>query len=417
MKKAKLKISIVCWVLLCVIALNLASCSQGGKSKNLMDGVKPNEVNRMYELSERNLASTDFALRLLKNLESDGENTLISPLSVLAALAMSANGAKGETLAQMESVLGISKEDLNLYLYSYVNSLPQGEKYKLSIANSIWFRDDERLTVKDSFLQTNADYYSADIYKALFDDKTLKDINNWVNDRTDGMIPDILDKIPPEAVMYLINALAFEADWAMPYTKNDVRDGDFTTESGDVQQMEFMYSNEHYYLEDDKATGFIKSYAEHKYAFVALLPKENLTLTDYVNSLDAEKLHNMLCEPQSNLVITSMPKFTVDYETEMAQMLQKMGMTDAFNENNADFTDLGESTEGNIYISRVFHKTFIEVAEQGTRAGAVTVVEKENGSSPQEIKHVYLNRPFVYMLIDLENNVPFFIGTFMGVTD
>ena len=174
MKKAKLKISIVCWLLLFVIALNLASCSQGRKSKNLMDGVKPNEVNRMYELSERNLASTDFALRLLKNLESDGENTLISPLSVLAALAMTANGAKGETLAQMESVLGMSKEDLNLYLYSYVNSLPQGEKYKLSIANSIWFRDDERLTVKDSFLQTNADYYSADIYKALFDDKTLK---------------------------------------------------------------------------------------------------------------------------------------------------------------------------------------------------------------------------------------------------
>lgn len=418
MKKNKLKISAVCWLLLFVIALNLASCSQKVSAKDLMDGIDAKEVTPLNDLEDGNLAATDFAIRLFKANNTGEENTLISPLSVLCALAMTTNGAKGETLAQMESVLGMSKEDLNLYLYTYINSLPQGEKYKLSIANSIWFRDDERLTVKEKFLQTNADYYGAEIYKAHFNEKTVKDINGWVSEHTDGMIPNIIEEISPNVIMYLINALAFEADWSVPYAENKVRERDFTTAIGTTQKMEFMYSDEYYYLEDDMATGFIKRYADGKYAFVALLPNENVSLSDYVNSLDANKLYSMLSAPENHEVWASMPKFTVEYETEMSQILKGMGMTEPFDDANADFADLGESTEGNIYISRVIHKTFIEVAEQGTRAGAVTAVEmNDGGSAPTEIKEVYLNRPFLYMLVDRENNVPFFIGTFMGVTD
>ncbi|MBE6607603.1 MAG: serine protease [Ruminococcaceae bacterium] len=408
---------LVALILLMAIAGNIVGCSMQVRAENLMDGITPNEVSALDDLGAYNADVTDFAVRLFKASEECGENTLISPLSVLYALAMTANGAKGETLAQMESVLGMTVEELNLYLYSYMKNLPQGEKYKLSLANSIWFTDDERFTVNQNFLQTNADYYGSDVYKSPFDSKTCKEINNWVKEKTDGMVPEILDEISSEAVMYLVNALAFEAEWAKIYEEGTIRDGKFTKEDGTEQNVEFMYNTEYRYLEDENATGFMKYYKGGKYAFVALLPNEGMSVSEYISSLDGEALIKMLSNPKSTTVRTSIPKFETEYDVEMSKILKNMGMTDAFNDVKADFTDLGTSTAGNIFISRVLHKTFISVGERGTKAGAATVVEMKDGVSDimEEIKSVYLNRPFVYMLVDCENNIPFFIGTMMDV--
>ena len=267
MKNRNICLSAITLLLLCAMLFNIVSCTKV-KAADLMEGVTPREVEVREELGEDNAAVTDFAIRLFKATNAGGKNTLISPLSVLCALAMTTNGAKGETREQMEATLGMSAEELNLYLYSYMNSLPTGEKYKLSLANSIWFRDDERFTVNEDFLQINADYYGAGAYKAPFDDSTLEDINNWVKKETDGMIPKVLDEIPPEAVMYLVNALAFEAEWAEIYNEYAVSDGTFTKEDGTKQSVEFMYSDESTYLEDDKAIGFKKYYKDRKYAFV-----------------------------------------------------------------------------------------------------------------------------------------------------
>ena len=215
--KTRISLVIISLLLVCAMAVNLTGCTMEVQAKDLMDGITPSQVNALDDLGSQNADVTDFAIRLFKASEESGKNTLISPLSVLCALAMTANGAEEETLAQMEEVLGMTTEELNLYLYSYMQNLPQGEKYKLSLANSIWFTEDERFTVNQDFLQTNANYYGADIYKAPFDNQTLKDINNWVKQNTDEMIPEILDKIPDEAIMYLVNALAFEAEWMEIY--------------------------------------------------------------------------------------------------------------------------------------------------------------------------------------------------------
>ena len=415
--KTRISLVIISLLLVCAMAVNLTGCTMEVQAKDLMEGITPNQVNALDDLSSQNADVTDFAIRLFKASEESGKNTLISPLSVLCALAMTANGAEEETLAQMEDVLGMTTEELNLYLYSYMKNLPQGEKYKLSLANSIWFTEDERFTVNQSFLQTNADYYGADIYKAPFDKQTLKDINNWVKQNTDEMIPEILDKIPKEAIMYLVNALAFEAEWMEIYEKQQVRDGKFTKEDGTKQDVEFMYSTEGTYLEDENAIGFKKYYKGAKYAFVAMLPNEGVSVSEYIASLNGESLNALLSNPQYGTVHTSMPKFETEYTVEMAEILKGMGMTEAFDMYNADFEGLGTSTAGNIYISRVLHKTFISVGEKGTKAGAATVVEMADGAAaePQEPKEVYLDRPFVYILIDCENNVPFFIGTMMDV--
>ena len=415
--KTRISLVIISLLLVCAMAVNLTGCTMEVHAKDLMDGITPNQVNALDDLGSQNADITDFAIRLFKASEESGKNTLISPLSVLCALAMTANGAEEETLAQMEEVLGMTTEELNLYLYSYMQNLPQGEKYKLSLANSIWFTEDERFTVNQDFLQTNANYYGADIYKAPFDKQTLKDINNWVKQNTDEMIPEILDQIPAEAIMYLVNALAFEAEWSEIYEKHQVKDGEFTKEDGTKQDVKFMYGSEGTYLEDEKATGFMKRYKGGKYAFVAMLPNEGVSVSEYIASLDGESLNALLANPQYATVHTSIPKFETEYKVEMSEILKSMGMTEAFDMYNADFEGLGTSTGGNIYISRVLHKTFISVGEKGTKAGAATVVEMKDGAAaePQEPKEVYLDRPFVYMLVDCENNIPFFIGTMMDV--
>ena len=416
-KKTRISLVIISLLLVCAMAVNLTGCTMKVQAKDLMEGITPNNVDALDDLSSQNADVTDFAIRLFQASNENGKNTLISPLSVLCALAMTANGAEEETLAQMEEVLGMTTDELNLYLYSYMKNLPQGDKYKLSLANSIWFTEDERFTVNQDFLQTNADYYGADIYKAPFDKQTLKDINNWVKQNTDEMIPEILDQIPSEAIMYLVNALAFEAEWSEIYEKHQVKDGEFTKEDGTKQDVKFMYGSEGTYFEDEKATGFMKRYKGGKYAFVAMLPNEGVSVSEYIASLDGESLNALLANPQYATVHTSIPKFETEYKVEMSDILQSMGMTEAFDMYNADFEGLGTSTGGNIYISRVLHKTFISVGEKGTKAGAATIVEMKDGAAaePTEPKEVYLDRPFVYMLVDCENNIPFFIGTMMDV--
>lgn len=415
MKKYRMGIRLMSLLLIGVMAVNITGCAKKIEAKNLMDDIKPNAVNASDDLSAENKEVTDFAMRLFKAGNIAGENTLISPLSVLCALAMTANGAQDETLLQMEAVLGMPKEQLNRYVYSYMENLPQGKKYKLSLANSIWFTEDKRFTVNQDFLQTNADYYGAGIYSAPFNEQTCDDINRWVKDNTDGMIEKIINNIPAEAVMYLVNALAFEAEWSDIYEKHQVRDGVFTKEDGSTQEVKLMYGSDGSYLEDENASGFIKYYKGGKYAFVAMLPKEGVKVADYVSTLDGEKVSAMLANPKYATVRTAIPKFKTSFEVEMSGILAGMGMERAFDEDNAEFGALGTSNAGNIFISRVIHKTYIEVGEKGTRAGAATVVEMSDKAAmiEEEPKEVYLDRPFVYMIIDCENNIPFFIGTMM----
>lgn len=401
--------------MLAAMLLVLVGCGASG-SKDLTKGIKPLAVEeRAAGTGEEAAAVTDFGVRLLQRSLAE-ENTLISPVSVLAALAMTANGAGGETLAQMEETLGLSVPELNSYLHAYLEQLPQEKEYTLHMANAIWFKDDAKFTVNPEFLQANATYYDADIYQAPFDDSTVKDINGWVNENTDGMIPQVLNEIPPTGVMYLINALAFDAEWERIYRESQVREGTFTCEDGTEQPVELMYSQEGRYLEDALATGVVKYYKDRNYAFAALLPKEGVSVAEYVASLTGEGLHEMLCKASDAQVFTAIPRFETAFDVELSEALKAMGMTDAFDMDDADFTGQGTYEDQNLYIGRVLHKTFITVDEKGTKAGAVTVVEEPGAAKPPaEPKEVILDRPFVYLLIDCQANLPLFMGTVMDV--
>ena len=158
--------------------------------------------------------------------------------------------------------------------------------------------------------------------------------------------------------MYLINALAFEAEWQKIYNKGRVREGVFTKEDGTRQNVELMYSEEYEFLKDEKATGFIKYYADRKYAFVALLPDEGVTVSDYVDSLTGERLRELLTDPKPVQVNAAIPKFEIEYSVKMNEILKGMGMVDAFDYEAADLSGIGSSSRGNLFISRVLHKTY-----------------------------------------------------------
>ncbi len=346
------------------------------------------------------------------------ENTLVSPLSVLGALAMTANGAKGETREEMETVLGMDTEELNRYFSGLMPEEDKTEKGpRFHLANSVWFRDGGGFEADGEFLETVEKYYGAGVFEAPFDGSTLREINNWVKENTDGMIPEILDRIPPDAVMYLVNALAFDGEWTEPYKEHLVDPGTFTREDGTQTEAVFMRSRENLYLESDFAVGFVKPYKGGKYAFAALLPKEGFTVSDCIVSLDGKKLTDLLASASVTPVEAALPKFETGSSLELSRVLSVMGMPTAFDPVNADFSGLGTGAGQNLYISRVLHKTFISVAEQGTKAGAATVVEMaKNAALPlEEPKRVILDRPFVYMLIDCETNVPFFLGALTDV--
>lgn len=409
----------ICLILMLGCSL-LASCTNGVKAADLMEGIKRQEGKQtVLTSSEYAPALTDFAVRLFKCCYNNGENQLVSPVSVMMALGMTANGAKDETLSQLEEAFGIRIDTLNQYLYNYMDRIrimSASGKGTLKLANSIWISEQFQNISRD-FLQKNADFYDADIVRRKFDGSAVAEINQWVNDKTDGMIPKILDKIGEEDVMFLVNALSFDAEWLNAYGKEAVREGVFIKEDGTETEAEFMSSAENVYIEDENATGFIKYYKQRDFAFIGLLPNEGTSVSDYVSSLEGEKLANLISSAQNREVRVKIPKLSFDYSLEMEATLEKMGITDAFDPGKADFSGIqtGES-ENKLYISRVLHKTNIKVDENGTKAAAATSVTVSGTTSlnnTTEIPKVYLDRPFVFMLIDTVSNVPFFIGTVM----
>jgi len=394
------------------VVLVLSSCSassqMSAKTLNLMANITAAPLTDAAVTDEFITASADMSLELFKNALDREKNSLISPTSVLLALAMTANGADGETLAQMEATLGgLSIDKLNEYLYAYVKGLSNEEKAKLAIANSIWIKDDDNFKVLDSFLQTNANYYGAAAYKADFSDlKTVDDINNWIKANTMNMVDDVLDQIPSDAVMYLVNAVAFDAEWKYQFNAKLNSEQTFTTYSGEEKPVEFMHNEDgNYLISGEKVTGVVRYYKGDKYKFVALMPDESIDLYDYINSLDGVTFVSIVKNVSTSATL-NIPKFETTYTNELSDELKAMGMTDAFDVEKADLSKI--TGENNLYIGRVLHKAYIRVDEKGTKAGAATAVEILCKGIPQVIS---LNRPFVYAIVDSETNLPIFIGT------
>lgn len=422
-------------MLAATMAFSLSGCGANGekennvpekskyKSENLLDGLQvaydpPKKID-----SDVNAGVIDFSINLFKtgvlDTVKNGGNAMVSPESVLFALGMTANGANGETLKEMENVLcpGYDISKINDYCYAILDKRRAGEKANISVANSIWINNSlSDVSVSEDFLKTDKAYYDADVFKSSFDDNTLKDINSWVNDNTDGMIKDIMNRISSDDVMYLINAVAFDAKWEKQYEDNgeSVKDDiDFTNFDQSVAKVTMLYSTESGFMSNENCKAFVKPYEGGQYGFMGILPNEGIELNDFISGMNKDwfiELYNSMDSEYE--VYTGIPEFTSDYSMSMSDVMKAMGMEQAFNPDNADFTNMITSSDDNVFIDEVLHKTHIEVDSNGTKAAAATVVVMSKGTGPvrEKIESVVLDRPFVYAIIDIETGMPLFIG-------
>ncbi len=385
-------------------------------------------------------ALEQFALNLFRecrnNRDEEG-NILISPLSVCFALAMAANGAREETLAQMEEVLGFSVNDLNKFVSAWNDLTDSNSKVgelrnkrydalsdenyknagtKVETANSAWLKYDPGLHIQKDYLNVIEDFYGGEIGKGVFDDSTVNYINSWIEEKTNGLIDKIIDEIPDSTVFFLINTLLFEGKWNETFSKEAVTDDIFTTSTGEEKELTFMNGSADKYLEDGRAVGIKKYYTSREYSFAAIMPNEGIEIDEYLSDMDVRELENILYPvvDRNAIIELSMPKFSSEYYAKMKNILRNMGMPDLFDPESANLSALGTCDDGNIYVDDVLHKTYIEVDEEGTRAGAASAVMGLCGGALQEIIEVKLNRPFIYLIIDENAQIPLFIGTFEG---
>ena len=378
---------------------------------------KGSVVNRKPD-QEFEESVSDVSVGLLQYLQSHdkAKNILISPDSILTAMAMTENGAQGNTLTEMEAVFGLPIGSMNKYL-NYVNeNLKLNVSVKYYLANSIWFKKND-MNMKEDFLKRNVDYFSSQIFKAPFNNSTVSAINGWVYKNTDKTISKIVDKLDSGSAAVILNAVVFEGEWSEKY--DDATKLPFKYENGTTKKVDMLCGKEDAYINVNGADGFVKPYKGGRVSFVGLETPKGMTVDNFVSSLKGsdfvEAFNNISYEYD---VYTKMPKFKYDYDTSLVEAFKSLGMKDAFDKYNANFNGMAYLKPGeNLKIDEIRHKTHIELDENGTKATAATAVSifKLTGMPVEkESVEVDLDHPFVYAIID-EYGTPLFIGVLKTV--
>ena len=349
--------------------------------------------------------------------ENPNENVLISPFSLEMGLALVENGADGNNLSEMEKVIGggLSINDMNRDLGYLSSNMTSNQDVDWNVANSIWVNTDNNrnIDLKEDYLNTVSKYYNPMVTGLPFDDAAKDQINGWVNDETYGMIPEILGETP-QGRMVLVNAVAFKGEWETAFDDDHIyEDLEFTNADGSETNVTMLQGGCDRYFTIGDGIGFAVDYKGGDYSFIGILPPEDVEIGDYVQSLVDEdvSLVDSVEYFSTHECFYYLPEFKTEYSQEMTPTMQSLGMNEAFEE-GADFSKLNDG--GSLYISKIMHKTYIDVNREGTEAAAATAVEMTEGcviADPNEPIVINLNRPFVYMIVDNTTNMPIFLGT------
>ena len=401
--KIKFKTAVIAIIVVAIILVVIFAVVINKKRQEAEGNTIISEVD-----SNKQILESDFSLKFLK-LENEKQNMVYSPLSIKYALNMLNEGAAGNTKTQIENVIG----NLNLIKYNTIDEV-------LSLANSVYIRDTFAEYVKEDYRRTIAEKYNAEINYDAFNDVT--NINKWIEDKTLGIIQNMLnDEAVQNANMLLINALAIDMGWESPFDTNHTYGEDFYLEDGNtmtatMMHKETMGDSTSYYKDNDitALTMNLQEYDNMQFEFVAIMPEENLS--DYIETLTIEDVNTILenttlASDTPYGVDISIPKFSFDYDLKLKQDLMDLGMTDAFDENLADFSNMA-NTE--LCVGDALHKADIDFSEEGIRAAAVTALTMRttamlpDDNQPEEIK---IDKPFLYFIRDKQTNEIWFVGT------
>lgn len=348
-------------------------------------------------------------MELISSTENAGTNVFISPTSISLALAMTYNGAEGDTKSEMEETLmkaGFTREEINESYKSLIKALLSVDpKVTMNIANSIWYRSG--FVVEQDFIDVNRDYYNAKVTALDFDNPGAPGtINSWVSDNTNSKITSIVDQIPAEAVMYLINAMYFKGIWTNEFDPEKTTPRTFFRNTGDISVPFMSMKQSVNYMANDTVAILELPYGQGNYSMIILLPAVNKTADDIVSSLASDSWDRWVALLSKKDVNVSIPKFSFRYENQLNDELTALGMPTAFTD-AADFSGINSFHQ--LYISKVLHKTFVEVNEEGTEAAAVTSVEISLTSIGDEI-YFTADRPFVFAIREKSTGTIMFLG-------
>ncbi|MBW4626729.1 MAG: serpin family protein [Brasilonema octagenarum HA4186-MV1] len=361
-------------------------------------------------------ANTKFGFKLFSEvLKNDsGKNIFVSPSSVAIALAMTYNGASGSTKEAMAKALEFKELNLEQINSSNVvlkklleNSDP---KVQLTIANSLW--GNRKASFQPDFLQRNRDFYTAKIASLNFTDaSSLNVINDWVNQKTNGKITNIVEKIQPDQVLFLVNAIYFKGSWTNEFDKQQTAEYPFYLQSGEQKQHPMMsQSGDYRYFENQQFQAVSLPYGKDaKMSFYIFLPKQNSNLQSFYQNLNAENWENWMAQFSKQQGSIRLPRFKMHYDVTLKNPLTAIGMGEAFSD-QANFSAMGKDLK----ISEVKHKTFVEVNEEGTEAAAATSVEIMPVSAllpSKEPFQMIVERPFFCAIRDNQTGSILFMGS------
>lgn len=402
------------------IALLLCICI--GFMQCSTHSVSPNpKVSRELTPAERTLVQSDnkFGLKLFKEIikEEKDKNVFISPLSVSMALGMTYNGANGETQEAMQKTLeldGLTIQEVNESYKSLIDLLKGLDpKVRFQIANSIWYR--QSISAKEEFINLCKKYFDALVSGLDFNDPAAVDIiNAWVKENTNGKITEIVDApIDPMTVMFLINAIYFKGTWTYQFDKDETKDDWFRLPDGTRKPCKMMEQRGFYkYFESEDFQAVDLPYGDGDFSMTIFLPYWNVNIDSLIAEFDQENLNYWLSCFSSDSGDIYIPKFTLEYELKLNDVLKALGMGIAFT-SAADFSKMYENVT--VWIDEVKHKTFVEVNEEGTEAAAATVVEVTYGPGPPGF-WMRVDRPFIFVIRENKSQTILFMGKIVEPT-
>ncbi|MDJ1183192.1 serpin family protein [Roseofilum casamattae] len=356
-----------------------------------------------------------FSFKLWKTLlaKEEEKNVFISPASIAIALTMTYNGASGETQTAMAKALelqGLSLDEINQGYAHLQQSLQHDNSgIELSLANSLWGRED--IAFDPQFIDNTKTFYNAHLRSLDFSNpKTKQQINGWVKQHTKGKIPEILDRVNSSDLLFLINATYFKGEWQQEFNEELTRDRTFYLAKGKEKQHPMMFQTGTYdYLETDEFQAARLPYGNGRLSFYVFLPKEERSLSQFYQTLDDKTWQTWIGQFSEQEGSIALPKFKLEYGTELSPILSSLGMEIAFHP-GADFSAMMDA-DG--YIDRVKHKTFVEVNETGTEAAAATAIAITETAVAPTINpfQMVVNRPFFCAIYDSETDTPLFLGS------
>lgn len=409
------------FTLLFITAVLVSAC--GNSSSTVAESSRAREKNPNVSEAELNTlvdGNNAFALDLYQSLRSESGNLILSPFSISLALAMTYSGARGETEAQMAEVLNFSGQEqthtafnaLDLALEDNPLTFDKDqEPMQLSIANSVWA--EQTFTFLPDFLDTLSVNYGAGIHLLDFvnnPDPSRKEINKWVSDETKDKINNLLPEnaVTPDTKMVLVNAIYFKADWLDPFDADDTYDGTFKLLDGSevTVPMMGMYSSIAYTGREGFAVAELP-YAGGTIVMDLLVPDEG-QFEEVESQLNDAFLKDALSNLQPLQLSLRLPKFKYESAFSLSDTLAGLGMPLAFDDGQADFS--GMTDQQDLFIGNVIHKAFVAVDEKGTEAAAATAVIMEGATAMQPDNTLYIDRPFLFFIRDVETGQILFVG-------